>query len=679
MATSTDPLRTLTRLTVRERYADAIAIGRSMIGELGIEELLLLERACEQVGDGEAMREVADRLGVLCGPDAQEARLARLNYAATVGDTIAARALLDDTELDSQLHDRLLRRLAGTFLRQHDWDGLLKIYEACLATSGEEGVTSLLLRLRAVHYLRFRDYKQAYKSANLARERASSGERYDAIVLEARCFEAAGMSRLAARGFEQVLTGRREEARLCLRGARAAVRAGVVGRAKRLLTLAEEAGAVGSGLRKVQAQLLLRSGQAQQALPLFQELGSAFPQDATLASGWAAAEAQCHGPQAMLETVDRRLTYVQSPALYARRVEALRLLGRQQEAEQTLAEARQRYPEDSELRQLEEQPVLLKGINTSGKIRPPQFEPNVVTVLSDHAVDFPAAEIDAVPVSRDSGESVFRPQWRPEDLRHPRGLRRALAVQLRVLYMLIMRETQTRFARTKLGVLWMFVEPLIHIGVFYILWSYRDKNTLGDMSLIMFLVTGFIPYFTFTHTYNAVVGSLRGGNRALLSHRHLGTTDIVLSGAIVEGLKLVIVFAVLLSILMLIGREVHIYDPLQVIACFFVFWLIGIGLGMVIEALSSIVFSLTIVMRFLMRFLYFTSGVIFPVTMLPYDLVQILLWNPMLHLVSLVRASFTLVDPMEGVSFNYPIQFAIILLAFGLLTFRALQRRMLAQ
>ena len=43
----------------------------------------------------------------------------------------------------------------------------------------------------------------------------------------------------------------------------------------------------------------------------------------------------------------------------------------------------------------------------------------------------------------------------------PASLRRAFALQLRVLHALLMRELITRFGRENLGVLWMAGEPML--------------------------------------------------------------------------------------------------------------------------------------------------------------------------------------------------------------------------
>ena len=70
--------------------------------------------------------------------------------------------------------------------------------------------------------------------------------------------------------------------------------------------------------------------------------------------------------------------------------------------------------------------------------------------------------------------------------------------------------------------------------------------------------------------------------------------------------------------------------------------------------------------------LYFASGVLFQVDMLPRETLDWLLLNPLLHLVELSRHAFIpAFVPPHGVSALYPSMFALALCALALLAYRA--------
>ncbi|MNT82103.1 Polysialic acid transport protein KpsM [compost metagenome] len=73
--------------------------------------------------------------------------------------------------------------------------------------------------------------------------------------------------------------------------------------------------------------------------------------------------------------------------------------------------------------------------------------------------------------------------------------------------------------------------------------------------------------------------------------------------------------------------------------------------------------------------LYFISGVLIPAYYLPQAMMPVLLLNPFLHILELIRAEvLPHYVPVDGVSETYVITFTVVLLFLSLGTYRA--RRM---
>ena len=70
---------------------------------------------------------------------------------------------------------------------------------------------------------------------------------------------------------------------------------------------------------------------------------------------------------------------------------------------------------------------------------------------------------------------------------HP-SLLRSLGVQRRVLYALMMREVITRFGRQNLGVLWVFVEPMIFTLGVAAIWTAAGLHHSSSIPIIAFAV-----------------------------------------------------------------------------------------------------------------------------------------------------------------------------------------------
>lgn len=78
--------------------------------------------------------------------------------------------------------------------------------------------------------------------------------------------------------------------------------------------------------------------------------------------------------------------------------------------------------------------------------------------------------------------------------------------------------------------------------------------------------------------------------------------------------------------------------------------------------------------------LYLLSGVIFPVSRLPEDVLHWLLWNPLLHFTELIRyAHFDHYPMAVGTSWTYILSVSLTILFTGMWLYRARRLELIAQ
>jgi len=83
----------------------------------------------------------------------------------------------------------------------------------------------------------------------------------------------------------------------------------------------------------------------------------------------------------------------------------------------------------------------------------------------------------------------------------PPGWRERVRCQRRVIAALIIRETRTRFADSKLGYGWALIEPILHITVLSVTFAVLmyGQPPIGT-EFFIFYYTGLVPYHIFVHT-----------------------------------------------------------------------------------------------------------------------------------------------------------------------------------
>ncbi|WP_128001996.1 ABC transporter permease [Piscinibacter defluvii] len=256
--------------------------------------------------------------------------------------------------------------------------------------------------------------------------------------------------------------------------------------------------------------------------------------------------------------------------------------------------------------------------------------------------------------------------------------RDAYQVQRAVLVALVIRELRARVQGRWLGMLWMLFEPLAHVLAVLALFNFRQNAVTLNIEFPVFLVTGMLPFFIFRNLARQVPTAINA-NRQLFAYRQVLPIDALAARAVVEIGLYGAVYLCALVILGWLGYHCVPRAPLELIATMNVLVLLGLGLGLVVAVVSHRRPRVTTVINLAFFPLYFVSGVIFPLHSLSPEVRDLLLWNPVLHLVELSRyyfiPSYTI---LPGVDAAYPTAFALVVLALGMSAYRVYRHQFVA-
>jgi len=234
-----------------------------------------------------------------------------------------------------------------------------------------------------------------------------------------------------------------------------------------------------------------------------------------------------------------------------------------------------------------------------------------------------------------------------------RDFGRSFTVQRRVLYALILREMQARFGRSNIGPLWALVEPLLLVGVFTLGYlALGRRSPPQGMEFLPFLATGIIIYLSLRNIAGRMTSAVES-NRGLLLYPQVTPFDLMAARLLLEGATFITVFVVIVGGGVLLGFASPPADPLILLLTLFVVVLLGAGVGTLQAALTMNFPWVDHFMRPFWRLMLWTSGVFFTLKQLPMSAQDILVWNPVLHVIELMRAAyFAQVEPYR-VSYGY--------------------------
>ena len=249
-------------------------------------------------------------------------------------------------------------------------------------------------------------------------------------------------------------------------------------------------------------------------------------------------------------------------------------------------------------------------------------------------------------------------------------------MQGRVIRASILRETRTRFGRSKLGYFWAVFEPMAYILSLLAIFSAMDRGTpIAGISLAMFFFTAIIPWLMFARISGAVSRAIKT-SKALLTYPQVKSLDIMLALVILEFATLFLVAIIYLSGAIQLDVSVNIERPLEVILALFLASLLGLGFGMLSSTARLYWSSYHNFQSVFMRIMFFTSGKFFIVGTLPATLQDWLWYNPLLHVVEWMRSAFFGGFESEFYDLRYPLMFALVMLFFGLASERLSRYRL---
>jgi capsular polysaccharide transport system permease protein len=256
-------------------------------------------------------------------------------------------------------------------------------------------------------------------------------------------------------------------------------------------------------------------------------------------------------------------------------------------------------------------------------------------------------------------------------------LQKALMVQARVIKALILRETKTRFGDHKLGYLWALLEPLLFVTIFVGMYGLMGRGSISGMPMAQFMLTGVTPFFLFIKTMQQTLNAI-DSNRGLLTFPQVTIFDLILARAILEIATMSAVFFLLILVYEAAGLRIKVQDPLKVMAVLGLLGMTGLGFGAVFAMLKPLFPSVRQIVDAVMgRPLFLSSGVFFTAEMMPASARELLLYNPILHMIEMLRSAFFVEFTSRYADPAYAIAFAAIVLCLGLLIQRALNVRVL--
>lgn len=196
---------------------------------------------------------------------------------------------------------------------------------------------------------------------------------------------------------------------------------------------------------------------------------------------------------------------------------------------------------------------------------------------------------------------------------------------------LLLRDIKERYAGSALGVFWTFLQPLLFVLLYWLIFSQvlkvRIKADTGEIPFLAFLLSGLLPWFALQE------GIVRGAS-SIVDKRHILKKVIfpaelfplasVISAFIHHGIGIIIF---LLAYFSWMGTV----SPLQLFAIAGLLSLqivLTSGLSLLFASLSVYLRDIIQILNIVFQILFYVSPILYPITSVPEGFKTIILLNP---------------------------------------------------
>ena len=205
---------------------------------------------------------------------------------------------------------------------------------------------------------------------------------------------------------------------------------------------------------------------------------------------------------------------------------------------------------------------------------------------------------------------------------------------LDVCLSLTSQNIKMRFERSKLGLLWYFIEPVLFIAIFYFVFSNIMVSHIDQY--VFYLCAGIIPWIFFS-------ASVQDASRCLIERQHfirntvLDLRVIPLSTCLAHALSFMISLAILFIILACAGSlrlewSLLLLVPLIIIQLFFCY-----GICLLFAILSVMLRDVLYSIPLVMMLCFYATPIFYTVEMVPRRLRWVVDYNPMRYFIDLYR------------------------------------------
>lgn len=230
-----------------------------------------------------------------------------------------------------------------------------------------------------------------------------------------------------------------------------------------------------------------------------------------------------------------------------------------------------------------------------------------------------------------------------------------------------------KYKHSFLGVLWSFINPLLQILVYALIFPLVMKNGGSYKDYTVFMVCGLIPWAYFTTVINrASFIMIENGN--ILKKVYFPRSILPLSLVTSETINFLVSCIIILAFIVIKGFGISkfiLFFPLVLL----IQYVLLLGIALIFSAVTVYMRDIQHFIGVVLQLLFYATPIVYSIDTISENFRWILKWNPMTYIIEGYRAIFYNQTMPDLKSLGVLGIISIIILIVGYLLFNKLQKR----
>lgn len=236
---------------------------------------------------------------------------------------------------------------------------------------------------------------------------------------------------------------------------------------------------------------------------------------------------------------------------------------------------------------------------------------------------------------------------------------------------LVKRDLKSRYRGSVLGFLWMFLNPLLQLAVYTVVFSTIMRA--GIEQFYLFLFVALVPWIFFSTCLSAGT-TVIFSQQDMVKKIYFPREALPLSFAISQFVNMLLSFLVIFAVVLLSGRGLHpkalLYLPFVVAAEF----VLALGTVYMVSALNVYFRDLEHILGIVSMAWMYLTPILYPIEMVPEQYAGLFYLNPMTAIIISYRSILYYGQPPRMDTLLQAAAMGIAVLAAGQMVFGKLQR-----